>query len=144
MKCISILKNLATRSAVLAGIIAFGMASVSHAQTSSTEQDSIQMSGQGSTLAGQSSSGQESAKTDQRSSQSKSDGTASGQGASDQSGSSSSKACMEQKLASCEQPAPQQEGFLHKLLRILYGPDTPPGPNPDVDTNISAGGAAGG
>ena len=102
------------------------------------------MSGQGSTLAGQSSSGQESAKTDQRSSQSKSDGTASGQGASDQSGSSSSKACMEQKLASCEQPAPQQEGFLHKLLRILYGPDTPPGPNPDVDTNISAGGAAGG
>jgi hypothetical protein len=144
MKHIPILKNLATRSAVLAGVMAFGMANVSHAQTGSMEQNSIRMSGQGSTLAGESSSSQESAKTDQRSSQSKSDGTASGLGASDQSDSSSTKACAEQKLASCEQPAPQQEGFLHKLLRILYGPDTPPGPNPDVDTNISAGGAAGG
>jgi hypothetical protein len=144
MKRISILKNLATWSAVLAGVMAFGMACVSHAQTGSMEQDSTRTSGQGSSLSGQSSSDQESGKTDQRDSQPKSKGSASGQSASDQSDSSSSKVCAEQKLSPCEQPAPQQEGFLHKLIRILYGPDTPPGPNPDVDTNISAGGAAGG
>lgn len=38
---------------------------------------------------------------------------------------------------------PEEEGFLDKLIRIFYGPDRPRGPDPDVDTNISAGGAGG-
>ena len=44
---------------------------------------------------------------------------------------------------SCAPPIPENEGLLHKIIRILSGPDWC-GPDPDVDTNISAGGAAGG
>jgi len=40
--------------------------------------------------------------------------------------------------------APPKESLFKKILRVLYGPNTPSGPNTDVDTNISAGGAAGG
>jgi hypothetical protein len=148
MNCTSILNNLAARSTELAIVIAvaitFGMASSSHAQTGAVERDRAPVSRQDSSLAGQSSSEQEGAKTDQGSSQSISDRTAPCQGASDQSNSSSSKAGAEQESTSCEQSAPEREGFFHKLIRILSGPNTPPGPNPDVDTNISAGGAAGG
>jgi hypothetical protein len=43
----------------------------------------------------------------------------------------------------CGPPIPENEGFLHKVVRILSGPDRC-GPDLDVDTNISAGGAAGG
>jgi hypothetical protein len=43
----------------------------------------------------------------------------------------------------CGPPIPENEGLLHKIIRILSGPDWC-GPDPDVDTNISAGGAAGG
>ena len=44
---------------------------------------------------------------------------------------------------SCAPPIPENEGLLHKIIRILSGPDWC-GPDPDVDTNIAAGGAAGG
>jgi hypothetical protein len=33
---------------------------------------------------------------------------------------------------------------LRRFIKLFYGPDRPPGPDPDVDTNISAGGAGGG
>lgn len=144
----SILNNLAAWSAKLAVVIGvaitFGMASSSYAQTGAVERDSAPVSRQDSSLAGQSSSEQEGPKTDQRNSQSTSGRTAPCQEASDQSDSSSSKAGTEQESTPCEQSAPKREGFFHKLIRILSGPNTPPGPNRDVDTNISAGGAAGG
>jgi hypothetical protein len=141
----SILKNLTIAwSAGLIVVMPFGMADPSHAQAGAMEQRSAPVSRQDGSLAGQPSSGPENARTDQRSSQSKSSESAPGQDTSAQSEATSSKACAEEKSTSCEQPTPEQEGFLHKLIRILYGPDTPPGPNPDVDTNISAGGAAGG
>jgi hypothetical protein len=54
------------------------------------------------------------------------------------------------KSGSCDRQAdesqatPPKESLFKRILRVLYGPNTPPGPNTDVDTNISAGGAAGG
>jgi hypothetical protein len=33
---------------------------------------------------------------------------------------------------------------LRRFIKLFYGPDRPPGPDRDVDTNISAGGAGGG
>ncbi len=48
-----------------------------------------------------------------------------------------------QQSGSCGFATPDQETFLCKIIRIFYGPDTPPGPNRDMDNNISAGGAGG-
>jgi hypothetical protein len=48
-----------------------------------------------------------------------------------------------QGYRSCAPPIPENERLLDKIIRILAGPDWC-GPDPDVDTNISAGGAAGG
>ena len=56
--------------------------------------------------------------------------------------SATSKTCEEQAATSWA--TPPKESLLKKILRVLYGPNKPPGPNTDVDTNISAGGAAGG
>jgi hypothetical protein len=56
--------------------------------------------------------------------------------------SATSETCEEQAAASWA--APPKESLFKRILRVLYGPNTPPGPNTDVDTNISAGGAAGG
>ena len=109
--------------------IAFSMASSASAQS-----DGLQQSN--------SSSRQESGKTGQSNSQSRSDGSCAMQEA--QPSSLSGDSYADQTLASCEEVAPVREGFLKKLLRILSGPDTPRGPNTDVDTNISAGGAGGG
>jgi len=36
-----------------------------------------------------------------------------------------------------------EEDFLCKLARLFWGPDTPQGPNRDMDSNITAGGAGG-
>ena len=36
-----------------------------------------------------------------------------------------------------------EEDFLCKLARLFWGPDTPRGPNQDMDSNITAGGAGG-
>lgn len=113
----SILKNLTiTWPAGLIIVMVFGMTSPSHAQTGAA---------------------------DQGNSQSKNDESALGQDTPAQSDASSGKSCTEEE-PSCEQSAPEQKSFLQKLIKILYGPNTPPGPNTDVDTNISAGGAAGG
>lgn len=49
----------------------------------------------------------------------------------------------ESGYGSCKYATPEDEDFFCKMVRILYGPDTPRGPNRDVDDNISAGGAGG-
>jgi len=43
----------------------------------------------------------------------------------------------------CREDAEHQEGLLHRILCFFLAP-VPGGPNLDVDTNISAGGAGGG
>lgn len=43
----------------------------------------------------------------------------------------------------CGPPIPENENFFHKVTRLLFSRDWC-GPDPDVDTNIQAGGAAGG
>jgi hypothetical protein len=49
----------------------------------------------------------------------------------------------ERDPGSCAYSTPEDETFLCKMIRIFYGPDTPRGPNRDVEENISAGGAGG-
>ena len=56
--------------------------------------------------------------------------------------SATSETCEEQADASWA--TPPKESLFKKILRVLSRPNTPPGQNTDVDTNISAGGAAGG
>jgi hypothetical protein len=75
--------------------------------------------------------------------QSENSGPAAGQPAPDQAAASASGLYPGQARRWCAPPIPENEGLLHKIIRILSGPDWC-GPDPDVDTNISAGGAAGG
>lgn len=70
-------------------------------------------------------------------------GPAAGQPSPDQAAASASGPYPGQARRWCAPPIPENEGLLHKIIRILSGPDWC-GPDPDVDTNISAGGAAGG
>jgi hypothetical protein len=128
----------------LGAVIALGMASSSLAQPDAVRQGNAPVSGQDDSLSGHSVCGQESDKIDQRNPQFKSDEPSVVPDAPAQPGSLSGNAYADQKSTRCQEVAPVQESFLKKLLKILYGPDTPPGPNPDVDTNISAGGAGGG
>jgi hypothetical protein len=48
-----------------------------------------------------------------------------------------------ERSRSCRPVIPAFENLLDRFVRIFFGPDWC-GPDPDVDTNISAGGAAGG
>lgn len=141
MKHTSILKSLA-RSVVFASVMIFGVAGTSHAQSGAAGQAGVSTPEQGSSTAGQSSSRRGDA-PGQGSSLSKNDSPAPGQGTPDQTGSSSGWSSAGQGSGSCKYSTPDQESFLCKVIRILYGPDTPRGPNHDVDNNISAGGAGG-
>ena len=49
----------------------------------------------------------------------------------------------EKSTGLCREDAEHQEGLLHRILCFFLAP-VPSGPNLDVDTNISAGGAGGG
>ena len=49
----------------------------------------------------------------------------------------------EKSTGLCREDAEHQEGLLHRILCFFLAPPLG-GPNPDVDTNISAGGAGGG
>ncbi|ODT78680.1 MAG: hypothetical protein ABS69_07700 [Nitrosomonadales bacterium SCN 54-20] len=49
----------------------------------------------------------------------------------------------EKSTGLCREDAERQEGLLHRILCFFLAP-SPSRPNPDVDTNISAGGAGGG
>ncbi|MGH8763386.1 MAG: hypothetical protein ACREUR_09175 [Nitrosospira sp.] len=133
MRHIPALKSSAARSAILASII-LGAASLSYAQTTSAaEQEGASAAKQGwGDAKDQSSSSQKGSST---------------QGAPDQagppSGWSSAGQVPRSGSESCRYSTPEEETFLCKFIRIFYGPDTPRGPNPDVENNISAGGAGG-
>jgi hypothetical protein len=66
-----------------------------------------------------------------------------GQNASPQSNSTSSEAVEVQPGNAWWEHA-EGDSPLRRFIKLFYGPDRPPGPDPDVDTNISAGGAGGG
>ncbi|MEO7560853.1 MAG: hypothetical protein ABIT23_11415 [Nitrosospira sp.] len=144
MKHNSILKNSAIRSVVLAGIVMYTVASVSHAQTGATGRDITPVPGQGGSAAGQSSPGQQGATPSPGGSLPKNSNAASGQGTSDQTDASPVPSSAKQESGPGGHSTPEQESFLRKIIRIFSGPDSSSGPNRDVDTNISAGGAAGG
>lgn len=132
MSRISALKNSAARSVMLASII-LGVAGLSYAQTGAAEQAGASTAKQGwGDAKGQSAPSQNGSST---------------QGTPDQTGSpsgwSSAGQVPRSGSESCRYSTPEEETFLCKLIRIFYGPDTPRGPNPDVEDNISAGGAGG-
>lgn len=144
MKHNSIFKNSAIRSVVLAGIMMYAVASVSHAQTGATGHDIAPIPGQGGPVAGQSSPGQQGAIPNPGGSLPKNGNAVSGQGSSDQTNDSSAPSSAKQESGPDGHSTPEQESFLRKIIRIFSGPESSSGPNRDVDTNISAGGAAGG
>ncbi|MDN5753849.1 MAG: hypothetical protein L0H15_11330 [Nitrosospira sp.] len=133
MKPVPILKSSAARFLVLAGIMIFGAASMSHAQTHSEEKGGAPVSGQG---------WGDAAKEGTTRSQ-KNRNSASTQGTPDQADSSSGWSSAEGKSGSCRYTTPDRESFLCKIKRIFYDAETPRGPNRDMDENISAGGAGG-
>lgn len=138
------LSNATAWFATLAGIIIFGLMSVSHAQTGATAQPGDRMSVQGSPIVAQLSQRWGDAATGQKDLPPESAGAASAPGTPDQSNSSSSWSSVEQApgSGSCRYATPEQESFFCKMRRIFYGRDSS-GPNRDVDSNISAGGAGG-
>jgi hypothetical protein len=138
------LSNATAWFVTLAGIMIFGFMSVSHAQTGATEQPGTPMSVQGSPVIAQLSQRWGDAATGQKDLPPERAGAASAPGTPDQSNSSSSWSSVEQApgSGSCRYATPEQESFFCKMRRIFYGRDSS-GPNRDVDSNISAGGAGG-
>lgn len=139
MKRTFILQFLTARSATFAGILILAAASMSHAQTGTAEQGSISASEPHGSKATQAGSGN--SPGSHENAPPKKDGHVSDQGAA---GAPSNEECAAQEADACEQSAPEQKSLLRRIMKVLYGPDRPPGPDPDVDTNISAGGAGGG
>lgn len=123
MKIISILKNPEARLSIFAATLFYLMASVSYAQT------------------GQPSSGWGDPGTDRSNSAPAINSPAPQKGI--QTVPSSSGAPVEQGSDSCGRYKSDQESFLCMLIRVFYGPNTPRGPNRDVEENIGVGGAAG-
>ncbi|SCY35380.1 hypothetical protein SAMN05216420_10533 [Nitrosospira sp. Nl5] len=139
MKHTDILPRALARSVVLAGILIFAAAGVSHAQSDKVGKDSASTPETPGPKAAQ--SGRENSPGEQKNTPAKKDGDAPDQLGADV---SPNEDCEEQEADACEQPAPEQKSFLRRIMKLFYGPDRPPGPDPDVDTNISAGGAGGG
>src|SRR5688500_9021612 len=136
MKHSYILKNPATRSVIFAGILIFGIAGVSHAQTSTTAQGGVQLLAQAGSSDGQPSSGWKDPVTGP--------GAAPPQAGAGHTDPSEGWASAGQTSSSCRHATPEQESFLCKVVRILYRAESPRrGPNRDMDENISAGGAGG-
>lgn len=125
----SILRNAAIQLVVLAGLTIFAMTTIY---------------AQGGGAAGHPPSGQEDAVSGQEGSLLKKDSTTPGQGTPDQSGSPSVSLPSDQEAGLGEHPPPEPKNLFQKIITIFFGRDSPPGPNRDVDTNISAGGAGGG
>lgn len=137
------LYNAIARCAVLAGVMIFGLMSVSHAQTGKTAQ-SGPMSAQGALIVAQLSPRWGDAATGQKDYPPESTGAASAPATLNQANSSSSWSSVEQApgSGSCRYATPEQESFFCKMRRVFYGRDSG-GPNRDMDSNISAGGAGG-
>jgi hypothetical protein len=138
------LDNAIVRFAALAGIMIFGLMSVSHAQTDKAAGPSGPMSVQGTLIVAQLSQRWGDAATGQKDLPPESASAASTPGTPNQANSSSSWSSVEQApgSGSCRYATPEQESFFCKMRRIFYGRDSW-GPNQDMDSNISAGGAGG-
>ncbi|MGH8763387.1 MAG: hypothetical protein ACREUR_09180 [Nitrosospira sp.] len=141
MKHVFILQYLTARSVALASILIFTAASLSHAQTGTAGQGSASTPEPHGSKAAQ--PGREDSPGAQENAQPKEDVHAPGQGTAG-ADASLNEECTAQEADACEPPAPEEKSFLRRMIKLFYGPDRPPGPDPDVDTNISAGGAGGG
>jgi len=162
MKQVSLLRS--SVAAALASIVMFAVANIAYAQAGAATQSGAAAqagSAQANSAAGQRTSGWNENAPDRGSWLSRIFGSsasgtaapapeapaptpasashAAGSGQTDASGWSSSG----QGTSGCRQSSTGEEDFLCKLARILWGPDTPQGPNRDMDDNITAGGAGG-
>ncbi|SOD40658.1 hypothetical protein [Nitrosovibrio sp. Nv4] len=135
---VSIMKSGIVRSLILACAIFFGTSVAPPAQADATGKNTGSMPAcPDSTAEAQPLQGSDT--TGQKATASEDDSPSPNKGAPDQTGSSSA----DREPGSCGQSMPDQGGFFRKIIRMLSAPDSC-GPNRDVDTNISAGGAGGG
>ncbi|HEX8873038.1 MAG TPA: hypothetical protein VF780_00305 [Nitrosospira sp.] len=160
MKQVSLLRNSVAATA-FAGIMVVSASNTVHAQTSAqTGATAATQSG----AAGQSAPGWNESPLDQRSWLSRifgsftsspapspthgsisgsTSGAAPGPAVPRQAGSSGWSTQKQEYSSGCGHSSADEEDFLCKLGRILWGPDTPQGPNRDMDENVTAGGAGG-
>lgn len=134
---VSVMKSGIARSLILACTIFFGIAAVSPAQADKAGKDTGSMQRPGSAAGAQ--PGQGNDRAGQKATASEDNSSSPSQGAPDQTDSSSAG----RESGSCGQSMPEPEGFFRKVIRLLFAPNSC-GPDRDVDTNISAGGAGGG
>lgn len=126
----SILRNSVIQFVILSGLTIFAMTTI-YAQSGGTT--------------GQSPPGQKGAASGQESSLPRNDDTPTGQDMPNHSGSPSVSLPSDQEASLGEDPPPPEpRSLFHKIIKIFFGRNSLPGPNRDVDTNISAGGAGGG
>ncbi|SEL17226.1 hypothetical protein [Nitrosovibrio tenuis] len=151
MNRIPILRNSAV-SAALVSIMLLPVPNAAHAQAGAATQNSTGTqstpaqanAAQTSSAAGQPAAGWSETAPDRGNWFSRIFGSsASGPARSDQAGSGGTWSSARQGYSTCRDAASGQEDFLCKLGRILWGPDTPRGPNRDMDDNVAAGGAGG-
>lgn len=131
------------RFLVLAGIMIFGV-SASHAQIDGEKELGAPLSPQGGAIVAQLSQNWGDAATGQSDVPRDGAGAISALRTSDQARSSSNWLSADQAAGSgsCRYATPEQESFFCKIKRIFYERDSS-GPNRDMDSNISAGGAGG-
>ena len=129
------------------GAMVLGMVNVSTAQTGEEDHDSGTMSRQSVPAAEQSSPPQGNGTANQRNLPTEQVGPAAAPGAPGHAASPPVHAGWQagNHLAGVCQPyRGGEESVLRRVLRWFCGPSSPQGPNRDVDTSISAGGAGGG
>ena len=125
--------------------MAFCMVNVSNAQTGEEDHGSGTTSRQSVPAAEQPSSLQENDTADQRTLPPEQGGPAAGPGATGHAASPPVHASISQKSSGvCQPHTGEEESLWRRVIRWFCGPGSPHGPDRDVDTNISAGGAGGG
>jgi hypothetical protein len=145
MKHAFIPSKLKVRSIGFAIVAALCIVKVSHAQTNVAGHDSGSASWQSLPLAEQLLLSQGDSATDQSSSLSQNGESAARHDSPSPIAPSPTAASAEQKISGpCQVSSHEDESLLRKLIRMFCRPGASQGPNPDVDTNISAGGAGGG
>ena len=143
MKQVSLLRSSAAVAA-FASIMIIAVANAAHAQTGAATTTQSGAAAQTASTAGQPPAGWNETTTAQRSWLSRIFGSsASASAASDQASASPGWSSSGREDVGCRQSDSGQEDFLCKLARIFWGPDTPRGPNRDMDDNVAAGGAGG-
>lgn len=130
------------RAMLLGATLFLCAACISHPQTGVSGWSSSPTPARTGSAAG-TSPGQKAETSDHETPQYENSGPVSGQTPPDQAKISSDRSSAVLGRRWCGPPVPEHENLLDRIVRILFKPDWC-GPDPDVDTNISAGGAVGG